>query len=191
MPSSIGTSDTQGLPEPADRRGLLREGRHVVPSGSPRTGRASHRGVEVQDPDCFCSWFRGGGELSRIDRLGFCNSHEPRHCATRSTEPQPRGALGPAAAALDELKARPTGARHVLSGLGRRCTCSKRTTQSGKLSGRRGCRLLITRQTECCTQPELLVCGGAPPESNPRPHPYHRCAVISRRHALPRTAVHA
>jgi hypothetical protein len=40
--------------------------------------------------------------------------------------------------------------------------CLKRTTQSGKLSGKRGCRLLITRQAGHRTRPELLVCGGAP-----------------------------
>jgi hypothetical protein len=40
--------------------------------------------------------------------------------------------------------------------------CPKRTTQSGKLSGKRGCRLLITRQAECYTRPDLWLWGGAP-----------------------------
>ena len=42
------------------------------------------------------------------------------------------------------------------------------------------------RQRGCWTRPELLVWGGAPPpESNRRPHPYHRCAPRSQRHAAP------
>ena len=40
--------------------------------------------------------------------------------------------------------------------------CSKRTTQSGKLSGKRGCRLLIMRQAGSCTRPGLLVLGWSP-----------------------------
>jgi hypothetical protein len=69
------------------------------------------------------------------------------------------GTLDLASAALDELKARPTGARRVLKWPRQAIhPCSKRTTQSGN----RGWRLLITRQAGCCTRPELLVCGGAP-----------------------------
>ena len=67
------------------------------------------------------------------------------------------GTLDLASAALDELKARPTGARRVLKWPRQAIhPCSKRTTQSGN----RGWRLLITRQAGCCTRPELLVSAG-------------------------------
>ena len=73
------------------------------------------------------------------------------------------GTLDLASAPWTSSRARPTGARRVLKWPRQAIhPCSKRTTQSGKPSGKRGWRLLITRQAGCCTRPELLVCGGAP-----------------------------
>jgi hypothetical protein len=50
---------------------------------------------------------------------------------------------------------------------------SERTSRTGKLSGKRGCRVFVTRQVRSRTRPDLRCCGGAPPESSRRPHPYN------------------
>ena len=76
-----------------------------------------------------------------------------------SAQPQPGHTLDLASAALDELKGQTNWrqARLEVASAGDE-PCSKRTTQSGK----RGCRLLITRQAGCCTRPDLWLCVGAP-----------------------------
>jgi hypothetical protein len=71
--------------------------------------------------------------------------HPPPPSQTGSTEPQP------GARCIQRLpRGRTRGPDQLAAG-----TSSKRTVQSGKLSGKRGCRLLITRQARCCTRPEL------------------------------------
>jgi hypothetical protein len=87
----------------------------------------------------------------------------PHHGANGTDRAATRGTLHPATAAVDELEGQ-TNWRQARLGVASAGDepCSKRTTQSGKLSGKRGCRLLITRQAGCCTRPELLAWGEAP-----------------------------
>jgi hypothetical protein len=78
---------------------------------------------------------------------GFCNSHEsPVTARTGSAEP-PRCALPPATAAVTTSRVRSTGARDALE-WPRQATHSgpERTIRTGKLSGKRGRRLLAARQ---------------------------------------------
>ena len=190
MPSSIGTSDTQGLPEPADRRGLLREGRHVVPSGSPRTGRATtgasrcrtlialflvswRRGAVQNRPPWFLQQPRTPPLRDEINRAATPGRTRSSGCGPGRTQGQTN--------TRQACSERPRQAMHLL----KTYNSVWQTLWQTRLPA------LDHATDRVLYQPELLVCGGAPPESNPRPHPYHRCAVISRRHALPRTAVHA
>lgn len=61
MPSSIGAPDTQALPEPADRRGFLREGKAGRPVGQSQNPPGTHRGattdgwVRARDSTRICS----------------------------------------------------------------------------------------------------------------------------------------
>jgi hypothetical protein len=96
--------------------------------------------------------------------------------ATRSTLP-------PATAAVTTSRVRSTPARDALEWPRRAMhPDSERTSRTGKLSGKRGYRLLAAQQVGCWTRPELVVWGGAPRRNRTgRPHPYHettrnRCA---------------
>ena len=63
---------------------------------------------------------------------------------------------------------------------------SKRSNRAGKSLASGGRRRSALRQAGCWTRPDLLVLGWSPPpESNRRPHPYHRCAGSSQRRAGP------
>ena len=91
------------------------------------------------------------GQPSHI--RSFCDSHEPRHCAMGSAEPQPRGALDPTTAAVDEPEGRTNRCQARLGVASAGDVPLLKTYNSvWQTLWQSGCRLLITRQDESETR---------------------------------------
>ena len=112
----------------------------------------------------------------RNDR--FCDSLEPRHRANGSVEPQPRGTLHPATAAVDELQGQINWRQRRL-GVGSigNAPDSESSSRTGKSLATGGWRLSVTRQVGLDPACAAGLWWSPPPESNRRPHPYHGCAL--------------